>query len=900
MNSDYKFEQTEKGIILVEKHKYNDDIVKIKRDVTDQILYLDIEEDVQGYIYPTLKALMKDFKLKSFNFISASIINAKAKQFDDGLYAAIEIARQKGTEKFPGKSSLLSAIYKALKEFGPGENIEDCLTFIFTASSLAGDLLDDKTSILELSESIKNRFLKDPGKSKPTGFYTWTRELEEIFRQSRFLQEQLKYPEEIAMAIIKAEKEDSYRQNMELTEQLTNPFSKDKKDLRELIHKISAGEKFDGEGNFTLFPPCRSHEGQLAEKLYVNGDISQNLMDKFIDELKAGNLDLTPRDDSGWYDYQTYSLEPLVRPEDFPEAEKLKFSEIYKESLLELFKSTFALMRETNIKDFFTSLCLPDLEIYPVLSIEPLVSYYLRRALSYNFLQRILVDFFGEKELKKINILKVNGKSEKNLYDELNYMETFFYGAAMLSALEIGCRVDLPLQYRPAADKEKAIQIVKDWIKTLHNDQAIMEDNRMMVPVFYDIEKDLMKVWVFLGYETKTLLVKFHQKPRITVLDRNGKDITACFIITEEALKKLEDKIDIKKLKSFIDKKFLEKELTEKLIELHFDEEEIELVLNHADITGYGRLRQGFTVLKNGKNSFAGIDFEEKKHLLICPVFAELYVKDILNRKEFQNFCDKYPTKNEIIDAFIQEIGVSEDFPIVCSELIFIVGGTFQMGSDREGVDDEKPVHPVTVDSFYMSKYPVTNREYKLFKPGHKGRWSEQPDYPVETVSWHDAVEYCNWLSDKEGLKRCYSGSGDNTVCDFTKNGYRLPTEAEWEYACRAGTTTEYYWGNRMNDDYCWYYNNSGNQIHPVGQKKPNQFGLYDMSGNVREWCWDWYDNYSKSPSKNPAGPSSGSYRIIRGGRWDGEEVSCRSASRHYNWPVSAYDDLGFRPVRRP
>jgi len=199
-----------------------------------------------------------------------------------------------------------------------------------------------------------------------------------------------------------------------------------------------------------------------------------------------------------------------------------------------------------------------------------------------------------------------------------------------------------------------------------------------------------------------------------------------------------------------------------------------------------------------------------------------------------------------------------------------------------------------------MSKYPVTNREYKLFKPGHKGRWSEQPDYPVETVSWHDAVEYCNWLSDKEGLKRCYSGSGDNTVCDFTKNGYRLPTEAEWEYACRAGTTTEYYWGNRMNDDYCWYYNNSGNQIHPVGQKKPNQFGLYDMSGNVREWCWDWYDNYSKSPSKNPAGPSSGSYRIIRGGRWDGEEVSCRSASRHYNWPVSAYDDLGFRPVRRP
>lgn len=158
------------------------------------------------------------------------------------------------------------------------------------------------------------------------------------------------------------------------------------------------------------------------------------------------------------------------------------------------------------------------------------------------------------------------------------------------------------------------------------------------------------------------------------------------------------------------------------------------------------------------------------------------------------------------------------------SELIFIQGGTFQMGSNLEyllepGSDGEKPVYSVTVDSFYMEKYPVTNKEYKLFKPEHKGEWSE-PDCPVEKVRWYDAVEYCNWLSDKDGFERCSSGSGDNIVCDFNKNGYRLPTEAEWEYACRAKTKTEYYWGDDMDGDYCWYKKNAKGKTNPVGQKK--------------------------------------------------------------------------------
>lgn len=251
------------------------------------------------------------------------------------------------------------------------------------------------------------------------------------------------------------------------------------------------------------------------------------------------------------------------------------------------------------------------------------------------------------------------------------------------------------------------------------------------------------------------------------------------------------------------------------------------------------------------------------------------------------------------------------------SELIFISGGIFQMGSNKR-YDNQKPVHSVTVDSFYMGKYPVTNKEYKLFKPGHIGHGSK-PDCPVVNVSWYDAVSYCNWLSEAEELEKCYeilkkSKSGfvswilgeegtdySSIKFDISKNGYRLPTEAEWEYACRAGTITNYYWGDEMDGNYCWYTDNSNDGVEPVGGKKPNLFGLYDMSGNVWEWCWDWYDEkyYSKSSSKNPTGSSSGLNRIRRGGNWSGNAGNCQSTYRSYNFPGIAGDDLGFRPVKR-
>lgn len=223
------------------------------------------------------------------------------------------------------------------------------------------------------------------------------------------------------------------------------------------------------------------------------------------------------------------------------------------------------------------------------------------------------------------------------------------------------------------------------------------------------------------------------------------------------------------------------------------------------------------------------------------------------------------------------ESGSGVDF-----DMVYIEGGTFQMGSNN-GAGDEIPVHSVTVSSFYMGKYEVTNREYLKYDSTHQGKWSNA-SYPVESVSWEDAVGYCRWLSGRTG------------------QNYRLPTEAEWEYACRAGSTTAYYWGDSMNDSYCWYGSNSSNHVQSPGKKLPNMFGLFDMSGNVWEWCNDWYDEnyYSQSPSNNPAGPDSGTRRVSRGGGWCYSADDCRSAYRDSRMPGGCFSPLGFRLCRIP
>jgi formylglycine-generating enzyme required for sulfatase activity len=236
----------------------------------------------------------------------------------------------------------------------------------------------------------------------------------------------------------------------------------------------------------------------------------------------------------------------------------------------------------------------------------------------------------------------------------------------------------------------------------------------------------------------------------------------------------------------------------------------------------------------------------------------------------------------------------------VPSGMVLVEGGTFTMGDTAGGGDsDEKPTRTVTVSSFYMNKYEVTQGEYRSVMGTNPSNFKGD-NLPVEQVSWYDAVEYCNKRSQKEGLTPCYSGSGDSIRCDFSANGYRLPTEAEWEYAAKGGKLAKgyKYAGSNSEGGVAWYSGNSGSKTQPVGTKASNELGIYDLSGNVWEWCWDWYGSYGSSSQTDPRGPSTGSARVGRGGSWLSSADLLRTSDR-LNTPDDRYDSLlGFRPVR--
>lgn len=230
--------------------------------------------------------------------------------------------------------------------------------------------------------------------------------------------------------------------------------------------------------------------------------------------------------------------------------------------------------------------------------------------------------------------------------------------------------------------------------------------------------------------------------------------------------------------------------------------------------------------------------------------------------------------------------------------MILVAGGSYRMGSRYSEV--ERPVHDVEIDSFYLGKNEVTQEEWMEIMESNPS-YFKGPLLPVESISWYDAVEYCNKRSVKEGLVPAYQGSGDSIVCDFTASGYRLPTEAEWEYAARRGTNMDMelmYTGEQNVNNIGWFTMNSGEKSWPVMSKNPDYMGLYDMSGNVYEWCWDWYENYTGERQRNPAGPASGTFRIIRGGSWLSSENSLRLTGRSGEVPSIRSSYIGFRLAR--
>ena len=253
-------------------------------------------------------------------------------------------------------------------------------------------------------------------------------------------------------------------------------------------------------------------------------------------------------------------------------------------------------------------------------------------------------------------------------------------------------------------------------------------------------------------------------------------------------------------------------------------------------------------------------------------------------------------------------------------EMIFVKGGNFLMGNEN-GRADEKPQHRVCVDSFYISKYEVTQKEWQAVMENNPSYFVGE-NHPVEKVNWYDAIEFCNAYSKMKNMEPCYKIDRDTkdemnlsrkdkyrwtVTCDWNANGYRLPTEAEWEYAAGGGnkkSNTIFSGSNNINE-VAWFLNNAGDESSPdhgprdVGLKKPNALGIYDMTGNVWEWCWDWYGSYDKKKLNNPRGIPYGTEKIRRGGSWHVKIKRSTITTRNFRSPGHRSTHYGIRLVRQ-
>ena len=256
--------------------------------------------------------------------------------------------------------------------------------------------------------------------------------------------------------------------------------------------------------------------------------------------------------------------------------------------------------------------------------------------------------------------------------------------------------------------------------------------------------------------------------------------------------------------------------------------------------------------------------------------------------------CDEGDDGNPAGDTNDPAPGTEQDFELgdmgVMITMVWIPAGTFGMGSpdtEQDRYSDEGPVHTVTIiQGYWMGRCEVTQAQWETVVGAWDFYFDGNPTHPAEQVSHNDITN--DFLPDINATE--------------TGDPWRLPTEAEWEYAARAGTSTRYYWGDDPNyseiGNYAWHHGNSSGTTHPIGQKLPNGWGLYDMSGNVSEWCSDWYGDYSSDSVTDPTGPTTGSYRVFRGGCLGNSVMYCRSAYRPYFPPAYRSISCGFRLVR--
>ena len=474
-------------------------------------------------LYPSYTDALNAFPKYSDHFLpSANLIDGAAKQFDDGLYAAIDVALYTGALK--QQISPRDWVRRVAQKLPPKSEAK---AFLAAALELAGSKITIDDSLHALKVDYIKQFKHDELSSKPIGFYTWNADLEWIWRFSKFLQTKFtdtKIPNQI-VKVLRSDQElsDTYQQLCRHADQMTNPavcLNLSQWNLEESLGDRAAYYGVD-EDAVAVFPASKSKESTLFARLFSNGiPENGNLMSALIERILSGNVDLAPGAQAGWYDHQVYALETLLIPANGHENDKLLLTARYKKRLLEASKSMITKRRETHARQMegkeASAMVTFAGSIQPRLRVEPSATYFLRTARAYRFVLNFLESALHPDDLQNLVGLREHGDRGQPLGEELLEIQKRFYGLYLVVCDDIG----MVPQFAPQenVDQEDCYQTACQWLEQIKENPDLAKDTRVSIPVAYDLEKSRTRMWSTLGVRLAQFNVNYVTPPQVRIL----------------------------------------------------------------------------------------------------------------------------------------------------------------------------------------------------------------------------------------------------------------------------------------------------------------------------------------------------------------------------------------------
>jgi hypothetical protein len=476
---------------------------------------------------PSYAAALEVAKKQGFDVLpSANMLDGSAKQFDDGLYAALDLAAFRGElAGLPGAVDFVQAVFAKLPADSPAR------PFLAVALELAGRKVDLSADERTAADAQRAEFERDQARSKPIGFYTWSDELQQVWRFCRFLQFEFDarhqgVPRALAGVLEGApDLRKEYATLSGFFARLTNPrvclslepLIGGDDDLASLARR--AGVRHEA---VAVLPPSTSRETELFERLFGNGlPPGANLMVELIQAVRSGKVDLTPGKEDGWYQYQAHALETFLLPSRGQEEPKLLLTASYKKRLVEAFQALITKRRETHARQLDAAKAksealLPG-EVRPRLRVEPCATFYLRTARAYAFLQNLLLATVGQEHLAKLHGLREAGQREPNLAVELEGMRQRFYGLYLVACEDIGLKPQF-LSEEPV-DRAAAKEAALGWLAKLESDRDLACDTRVSVPILRDLPRNKTRLWTTLGVRLARLDASYARPPNVRPKD---------------------------------------------------------------------------------------------------------------------------------------------------------------------------------------------------------------------------------------------------------------------------------------------------------------------------------------------------------------------------------------------